>query len=225
MSSKSSKYSPHQNYVRKVEKLQRAGLIGPVDTRKRPTPYILGQLTRYKEVIAGRATVVKAPSAAKARELRKRLGVKGSGRAVVVPREPGEKIRIDKEGVIKSTRKRYGQTIKKTIGDRSSIQRPTDNVKRYYTLPHRRRGTRNLKRTTFASFDEMLFYLEKYEIDFEEIEDYIEVEEFKKGSRKEKQARQKYDADREKAYKRWKRAHPKKPRKPKRRGKRTTRGR
>ena len=184
MSSKPKKYNQHKIYLQKVRKLQRAGLLGKVDARKRGTPYVYGLFSKYHDVITGKVAAVKAPSADKARELESKLGVKRRGRVVLIPRETGEKFRITEKGEIKSTRKRYGQTIRKTIGAR--VEAPKGDVKQYYTLPHRKRGTARLKRHTFASFDELLFYLSKYEIDFEDIEDYIEVEEYAAGSDKQK---------------------------------------
>lgn len=203
MPTKSAKNNQHRIYLRKVRKLQRAGLLGKVNQRRRGTPYIYGLFTKYRDVLTGRAAAIKAPSQDDARELENRLGVKRHGRVVLIPREAGEKVRITKEGEIKSTRKRYGQTIRKTIG--APVAPPDDDVKRYYTIPHRKRGTARLKRHTFASFDELLFYLSKYEIEFEDIEDYIEVEEVAKGSDKQRSKDKKIARERKAGVKRAKR--------------------
>jgi len=186
-------------YVAKVKKLKRAGLLQNVDPRKKPTPAILGVLTKYKDVLTGRSAVVKARDKNKASEIRKRLGLRGSGNTIIVPREKGEKIRITKGGEIKSTRKRYGQTIRKTIG--AKIEPPPKNVKRYYTIPTRKRGLSNLKRHTFASFDELLFYISKYEINFEDVEEYIEVEEFAPNSEGQEKIEKKITRERKRASK------------------------
>jgi hypothetical protein len=164
----------------KIRKLQRAGLLSPkINPNRKPSKYILSKFYTYRSVISGRAAAVTVSTTKKAASLRNKIGEGGAGRVVIVPREKGERFRVVKD-VIKSTRKQYGQTIEKTVGDRFTA--PKSGEKVYYTLPKRRRGTKNLKRQTFASFDEMLFYLSKYDISFEDIEDYIEVEKFKEGS-------------------------------------------
>lgn len=193
-------------YKKNVEKLQRAGLLGEVDFRKKATPAIIRRIEKYKSVISGKAAVVKAPDLETARKLRKTLGLKGSGKTLVVPREKGERYTIKKTtGEIVSTRKGYnkGEIIHKTLGSRFKPRNPDDRA--YYTIPERIRGAGRIKRKTFASFDEMLYYLSKYEIDFEDIEDRIEIEYIGKGSRRDK-ARQKVIHDeRAAAAKRYKR--------------------
>lgn len=190
-------------YRFKVARLQKAGLLKNVDPSKKPTSAVFAQFSKHKDILTGQAAIVKAPSKAKARELRKKLGVKGSGDTLIIPREKGERFRVTRKGEIKSTRHVYGQTVHKTIGTRVSV--PKAGGKAYYTLPRRKRGQGYLKRTTFSSFDELLFYLNKYEIDFEDVEDYIEVEEFKTGGRRDKQMAAKIAGERQKAVGRLKR--------------------
>jgi hypothetical protein len=177
----------------KIRRLQNAGLLSDrINANKKPSKYVLSQLYKYRGVISGRQAAVKVSTAAKAKEYRSRIGEGGQGRVVIIPREKGEKFRVTKTDEIKSTRRAYGQTIAKTIGDKFLPPRSGEKV--YYTIPRRKRGTGQLKRRTFASFDELLFYLEKYEVEFEDIEDYIEVERFKEGSRKQKQHQREYNA-------------------------------
>lgn len=190
-------------YAAKVRKLQKAGLLKGVNPDKKPTPAVHGVFRKYQDLLTGRAAAVQAPTGEKARELRKRLGVRGSGKTLIIPREKGERITVTKAGIVKSHREAYGQTIDKEIG--AKIAPPAPGEKIYYTIPRRKRGLGMLKRHTFASFDEMLFYLEKYEVDFEDIEDYIETEKFREGSRKGKRLRKEYEKDRLASYKRAKR--------------------
>jgi len=176
----------------KIIKLQKSGLIsGKINPDKAPSNYVKNQFYKYRSVISGKAAAVKLSNAAKAKEIRAKIGEGGQGRVVVIPREKGEKFRVEND-TIKSTRTQYGQRIEKTVGDKFTAPRSGEKV--YYTLPHRKRGLGKLKRKTFSSFDEMLFYLEKYEIEFEDIEDYIEVERFKEGSRRQKQVQGEYRA-------------------------------
>lgn len=176
--------------ARKIEKLQRAGLISAkLDPYAKPSQFTLNKISKYKAVISGKAAAVQLSSAAKAKEFRNRIGEGGQGKVVVISREKGEKFSV-KDDKIKSIRTQYGQRIEKTIGEKFYAPRPGEKV--YYTLPQRKRGLGTLKRRTFASFDEMLFYLTKYEIDFEDIEDYIEEERVKPGSATEKRVRSEY---------------------------------
>jgi hypothetical protein len=177
----------------KIRKLQRAGLLSKdLDVNRKPSKYVLSQLYKYKSVISGKQAALKVSSAKKAADLRNKIGEGGRGRIVIVPREKGERFRVTKTDEIKSTRKAYGQTIEKTIGDKFTAPRPGEKV--YYTIPRRKRGLGNLKRRTFASFDELLFYLSKYEIEFDDVEKYIEVERFAEGSRRQKQHQKEYTA-------------------------------
>lgn len=176
----------------KIIKLQKAGLIsGKIDPNKKPSERTKNILYKYSKVISGKQAAVKVSSAAKAKELRAKIGEGGSGRVVIVPRERGEKFTVTKNNTIKSTRTQYGQRIEKTVGDKFQPPKPGEKV--YYTLPRRKRGLGSLKRRTFSSFDEMLFYLQKYEIEFDDIEDYIEVEKFKEDSRRQKEVQREYN--------------------------------
>lgn len=192
-SSKSRRYSQRSITAAKIKKLQRAGLLSSrVDPDAKPSSRTINQIYRYRGVISGKQAAVKLSSSSKAAELRSRIGEGGSGRVVVVPRERGEKFRVTKTDEIKSTRRAYGQTIHKTIGEKFLPPKPGQKL--YYTIPRRKRGLGELKRHTFGSFDEMLFYLEKYEIDFEDIEPYIEVERFAAGSSRERKFNREYNA-------------------------------
>jgi hypothetical protein len=176
----------------KIKKLQRAGLVSArIDADKPPSKLLKAKFYKYRSILSGKSAAVKVSSAAKARELRGKIGYGGEGRAVIVPREKGERFKVGKNDTITSTRKAYGATIeKKILGDKFAPPRAGEKL--YYTIPKRRRGTASIKRTTFSSFDEMLYYLEKYEINFDDVEDYIEVERFKEGSRRERQERGEY---------------------------------
>lgn len=196
-------------FKKNVHKLQRAGLLGDVDFRKKATPAVVRRLEKYKSVLVGKSAVVKAPDIETARRLRKTLGLKGSGRTIVVPKEKGEKYTLQKStGEIVSTRRGYneGEIIKKTLGSHFPAVPPSHSGRRlYYTIPERTRGASRLKRKTFGSFNEMLYYLMSYDINFEDIEDRIEVEEIKEGSRRDKVRQNKIRRERSAGIKRAKR--------------------
>ena len=166
-------------YKSKIVKLQKAGLIGDIDLRKKATPAIKRKLEKYAGFLIGKESVVKAKTAKDARELRRKFGLKGDGKSIVIPREKGERLKIDAKGQITSIRPNPAnpkEKIKKTIGEKlGAVKRGEGNV--YYTLPTRKRGLGTLKRKTFANFDELLFYLKAYDIDLTDVEDYIEIEE------------------------------------------------
>lgn len=192
---KSRKQRQRLATARKIKKLQKSGLISSnINPYKKPSQITLNKLSKYKGVISGKQEAVRVSSAKKAKEYRDRIGEGGSGRTVIVPREKGERFRVTKGDKITSTRKQYGQTIHKTIGDKFTP--PKAGERAYYTLPTRKRGLGKLKRKTFASFDEMLFYLNQYEINFEDIEDYIEVEKTREGSALDRRVRREYTAAR-----------------------------
>jgi len=201
-----------------IKKLQAAGLLGPVDLRKKISPDVIRRMDKYRAVLTGKAAVVKAPDLATARKLRKTLGLTGSGKSIVVPKEKGETYRLRKStGEIVSTRKGYneGEIIHKTLGGKFPTKpAPSSGKRLYYTIPERQRGLGKLKRHTFGSFDEMLYYMSKYEIDFEDIEDRIEIEEVSTGSRKDKQRQKKIHDEREAGIRRAKRKQKPAKRKP-----------
>lgn len=182
---------------RKIRKLQRAGILSPkIDPTKKPSKYVLAKFSKYRGVLSGRQAAISVSSSPKASELRNKIGEGGERKIVIVPREKGETFSVIRGDKIRSHRTQYGQKIEKTIGDKFSAPKAGERV--YYTLPRRKRGMGLLKRRTFASFDEMLFYLTKYEVEFEDIEDYIEVERVKDGSRTQKRVAKEYNAARAK---------------------------
>lgn len=209
-----------KNYASKIKKLQSAGLIGKVDTRKHASPATKRALEKYRSYLAGKESAVAASSIKEARALRRKYGLKGTGKTIVIPREKGEKFHVTKSGEITSVRPNPAnpaERIKKTINKRGAKR--TGNEKAYYTLPERQRGLGRVKRHTFSSFDEMLYYLNAYEINFDDIEEYIEIEEVQPKSRRAKNLDKKIAEERHAAYlrrkRRGKKRKPKKRRKPK----------
>lgn len=196
-------------FKKNVQKLQRAGLIGDVDFRKKASPAVIRRIEKYRSVLSGKATTVKAPDLETARRLRKSLGLKGSGTALVIPREKGERYKYQKStGEVVSERPGYnkGEKIKKTLGAGFPAEPPSGSNRRlYYTIPERTRGASKLKRKTFGTFNEMLFYMSKYDIRFEDIEDRIEVEEITRGGRADKRRQKIVHDERAAAVKRRKR--------------------
>lgn len=208
--SKANSRKTQRNILKKnVEKLQRAGLIGPVDFRKKASPATIRKLEKYRAVLTGKAAAVKAPDLATARRLRKTLGLKGTGKTLIVPREKGEKFRVQKStGELTSERRGYnpGEKIHKTFSKNFPAPPPKgSNEKLYYTIPARVRGAGRLKRHTFSSFDEMLHYINMYDVSFDEIEDRIEIERLATTGRKARRINKQIHAERSAAVARYKR--------------------
>jgi hypothetical protein len=197
-----------------ILKLQKAGLIGEVDFRKKATPATIRKLEKYRAVLVGKAAAVQAPDLATARRLRKTLGLKGSGKTIIVPREKGERYRVEKStGDIVSTRKGYGEgeIIHKRLSKNFPVEpRPESDKRYYYTIPEKTPGAAKLKRTTFGSQNELLFYLSKYGVSFEDMQDYLEVEQIRRGGRADKRRQKTIYEERQKAKRRFKRRKPKK---------------
>jgi len=190
MATKYPRKAQREIYRSNIKKLQRAGLIGKIDFRKKATPATIRKLEKYRAVMVGKASAVKAQDQKTAARLRKTLGLKGSGKTIIVPREKHERYEFQKStGEIISTRPGYnkGEKIKKTLSKSFPAQPEAGSNKRlYYTIPARTRGAGRLKRKTFSTFDEMLYYISKYDVSFEDIEDRIEIEEISRGSRTDK---------------------------------------
>lgn len=184
-----------------VEKLKRAGLISGNLSKEAETR----RIQKYRGLLNGKETAVQAPDIKTAQRLRKTLGLKGSGKTIIVPKEKGERFRYQKStGEITSTRRGYneGETIKKTLGPKN-IERPAENRHLYYTIPERTRGAGKLKRRTFANFNEFIYYLHSYDINFEDIEDRLEIEEVTRGSRKDKRLHKQITEERAKAARKY----------------------
>lgn len=208
--SKANSRKTQRNILKKnVEKLQRAGLIGPVDFRKKASPATIRKLEKYRSILTGKAAAVKAPDLETARRLRKTLGLKGTGKTLIVPREKGEKFKVRKStGELTSERPGFnkGEKIEKTFSKNFPAPPPKNsNEKLYYTIPSRVRGAGRLKRKTFASFDEMLHYINMYDVSFDEIEDRIEIERLSRKGRKARRIERQIHTERAAATARYKR--------------------
>lgn len=155
-----------------VAKLKSKGLVGPrVDARKqRPTRYMREQVAKFRDVLSGKARVVKVPRKI-AKEYEGTLRVKRS--RVVIRTEKGESVRYDKKiGKVTTKRQSYGKNIRKVI-----IPNPTGDPdklpqgKQYrYTIPFANGG-----RFTFPTLAELRRFMEGYGT-YKNWGRYVEVE-------------------------------------------------
>lgn len=172
MPSKKSAARQAQKTKSDLRKLKSLGLVDKVDLRKKPTPAIKRTLTKYKDVLTGKATVISADKATAAK-YRKILQTKGD--KIIVPRKTGERVSISKDGVIHTKRKAYGETVEKVIGRKVEKAKPVEGERTYYTIPMAR-GKKKIERRRFGSFEQLLHFMRAYDFDFNDWEKYIEVE-------------------------------------------------
>lgn len=160
--------------IPKLAKLKERGLFA--GNVRRPSKYAIKQTKVYKDVLDGRASVVKVPRN-KAREYRDAFRVKGT--SVVVSRGKTEKVRYNKKaGEIQSIRHDYGKKIRKRIlptKPEGLDQLPKARKGQYYTIPFNRGST--IERFTFESIDELRKFMSGYEDRWPNWEKYVEVEE------------------------------------------------
>lgn len=95
--------------------------------RRAPSPGAKRALKRFAAVIAGKAVVLKPAKAKSYGKIFKRVGNK-----VIVPRRKGERVRVDKKGVIRITRKIGGRTVQ---GRYRKLAELDAGVGKIYALP------------------------------------------------------------------------------------------
>lgn len=205
-----------RRYRRNVEKLQKAGLLGKINLRSKRDLSARRAIIKYREFLSGKVAAVKAPSPAAASHIKGKFKLKGRGQTVLIPREGKEKFTISKTGDISSVRtnplNRSEKITRKYAGQ--GAKPPKDNERVYYTIRERRRGLGTLKRTTFAKFDDLLEYLAAYDLNWEDIEPYIETETININQRKAKGYDKTISEERRAGHKRWARRHKKANKKP-----------
>lgn len=184
--SKSIRRETQARYKKNVAKLQKAGLLGKVNLRLAHDPKARRAIIKYKDYLSGRSVAVKAPSGAVARQLSTDLGLKRRGQTLIVPKEKRERnFRVTKSGELKSDRPNPaapGEKITRNIGKRNKPPKAGERV--YYTIRERKRGLGTLKRTTFSTFDDLLEYLNAYNLNWDDIEPYMETETISEHGRK-----------------------------------------
>lgn len=164
----------------KLRKLRASGLFrGKIDLRKPPNSRHRKALKEFADVISGKATVVKPRNP---RSYRSLFDVKGD--KVIVPRRKGERVRVDKQGNITSTRKVGGRTVKAKF-QRSKrgekIARPSEE--KQYAIPFIRgrdkKGRPIVHWFRFPSYDDLAKFMAGY--DYKDWTDYVVEEELDAG--------------------------------------------
>jgi hypothetical protein len=167
-----------------LQTLKNTGLYnGKIDLRKAPTPYQKGQIRKFADVIAGKASVVrpKNPSAYRGKFVTK-------GDKVIVPRAKGERIGLSKTGKITRTRKTPRGPRKATVipvgppkPGRGIPPAPPPGKALVYYLPFRRgRGKGQTTQWMRFTYDKLVNFFLEYDLDDEQTRDwlrYLEIEE------------------------------------------------
>ena len=132
-------------YKRGISKLEKAGLVQKGASRA-PTRSGIETIKQYRDVIEGRAHVVKAPRSVreKYKSTEKRPTIRVKGDRIVIPKKvKGERVHLTKKGTISVTRREYGRTTRAEIGGFTDLHHlrafEADNPNRYtYTISIRR---------------------------------------------------------------------------------------
>lgn len=105
------------NRQRKQLKLLRdKGLIKRFDARRKITPAQKKSLTKYADVVSGKAAVISAKDKKQAAKFKNSFKVVGD--KIIVPKTKGERVAFSKKtGELKTTRKVGGKSVTKTISD------------------------------------------------------------------------------------------------------------
>lgn len=175
--SKSRARASQDRYRRNAERLQRAGLLDKFNKRLKRDPKAVRAIIRYDDFLKGKVSAVKTKTPKEAREVATKFGFKKRGDVVLVPREKHERITINRKGEVVSRRpnpRDKTQTITRKLGE--PVEAPKKGERIYYTIRERRRGLGKIKRTTFAKFDDLLEYLNAYEINWDDVAPYFETE-------------------------------------------------
>ena len=157
-----------QERDRQIKKLKDLGLV----TKRQNLKSAITRrnlLSKYKDVLTGKATVVTVPKGFAAR-LKSSMRVVGP--KVVVPRERGERVRFETSTErIVSTRKVGGQRVKRIVYTGGKMPKPKPGKKFLYSVPFTGGG-----RVRFDSFAALKDFMVPYH-SYKNWKDYLEIEE------------------------------------------------
>lgn len=161
--------------------LKRKGLYKPVDKKAKPTRYALDKLKQYRDVVSGKATVLKAPSKASLRKARETYRVTRD--RIVVGERKGAKVTLNKRGDV-ITKRGWGAVTTVSRPARIINGRP-EQLKdgQYYTLPIRH--GRNIAFRNVDSLDELMLIVGEYndgKRPFDALK-YVEITTFSSGDK------------------------------------------
>ncbi len=169
---------------RALKILRSAGLIHKADLRRPPTPAAKRAIRKYKNVIEGRAKVVRPKNPRTYKNV-----FKVAGKNVIVPKGKGQRIGIDKAGKITIKRMLGKGKKKRTSSGRMTpakkVRRPKAGERVAYAIPFNSGGRVTWFR--FATYDALKKFLAEYESKYrrgyKHADDYILVEHLRSGER------------------------------------------
>lgn len=180
---------------RALRKLLSTGLYsGKVDLRKAPTKYQRALISKFNDVVSGKAVVVKPRDPKQYPQFRQRAG------AVVVPKRKGERISVDAKGEITGKRKVGRRTVTSKFRHVPKGARPKRVANVQFAIPFNRAGG-EIQWQRFPDYDTLAKFMEGY--NYKDWPDYV-IEE-KVGAEENEDADEKLDAKLERRLARKKR--------------------
>ena len=171
MPSKSNSSAQAAKLKKQLSKLKSLGLYSG-DLRRKPDTKAKNAAAKFADVLAGKAAVVKPDKPGRYRGI---YPTTKSG-LVIVPRRKGERVRVDKEGEIISTRKVGGRTVTsrgKTVKRGDKIEQPKAEERVQYVIPFNAAGG-GTNWVRFPNFDELQKFMAGY--NYKSWKDYVIVE-------------------------------------------------
>lgn len=156
-------------------KLRSLGLLSKkVDLRKKPTTYQKKLIERYRDVLTGKAKIVKAKDASAASKFKKTYDVTGD--KIIVPVRKGERIQYsEKKNEIVATRKERGKTIRTTRISEGELA-PLEKGQ-YWVVPFA--GGQRFRTNDFKTLlDFMKFYESKPDRPYKNWRRFVEIEDY-----------------------------------------------
>lgn len=159
---------PSKISSRRQAKKQRAALrklistgiyTGKADLRRKPTKYQKRVISKFADVVAGRAAVLKPKAPSAYRKLFKTVD-----KLVIVPRRKGERIRVDKKsGEILRTRTVRGRKVQsrlRRVKAGETIKRPAPAQAVQYAIPFNRGD--HIEWMRHPTFDALKAFMSEY---------------------------------------------------------------
>ena len=159
---------------RALKKLRVLGLYtGKIDLRKTPTPYQRKQITKFSDVVAGKAAVVEPKNPKSYAGL---FTVKGD--KVVIPKRKGEKIKVTPKGAIITERKIGKRTVRARFRKTERAEQIRREHKAMYAVPFIRGRDKNgrpvLEYKRFPNWTTLQKFMKGY--DYKGWQKYVVVE-------------------------------------------------
>lgn len=142
-------------------------LTGKVDLRKAPTRAQRNAIEKFKDVVSGKATVVKTPKAKALGDLYQR-----KGSAVIVPKKSGEKVTTDKAGNVVITAKRGKRSTRRVIDPDRKPEAVKEKRGNIHALPFKTKAGK-IYWMRFGTKSEMVNFVQRYKKSEKEADEWL----------------------------------------------------